>query len=103
MPSGGTQSDTLIKDVAQTIDSELFPGLTRLLEQYGQFGRMLTDQAGSVQRTHQEWAQPAFQVKQACDRIVEQIRRGDVDVDQIQEIQLPQVIREQPGGERYLG
>ena len=102
--TGGTQSDTLIKDVAQTIQSELFPALTDLLERYGRFGQQQSTGApGGVQRSDDQWAEPEFQVKQSCDRITEMIRRGNVQVDQIDELQLSQEIRQQPGAEKYLG
>lgn len=104
MPSGmqgGTQSDTLVKDVAQTIQSELFPALTRLLESYGQIGQKQQEQQG--ESATQDWAQPAFQVKQATDRIVQQFQRGAIGTDEIEEIQLPRSIRQQPGGEQYGG
>lgn len=103
MPSG-TSSDTVIKDVATTVENQLFPALTQLLEQYGSTQQQLQQSGAQQQGAHgqsSQWAQPAFQVKQACDELVQMISRANVD--QIGRLRLPQMIQQQPGGEQYAG
>jgi hypothetical protein len=99
VPSGGTQSDQLNKDMITTIENRLFPAVTTLLQEYGRLGQQHQDQPGAAQRS-ETWARPAFQVKEACDELVQMISRGQ-GVSPIAQLRLPEVIQQQPGGEQY--